>query len=238
MVGQRYWQQAPGCPQVRSFVQAEALLLLPVPLSRQVSSPRDLFKGAPNLLSQSASCLCSPLSPFLELGPGPEHPGMQRGWQENIANFLFLVSSWRDWKIQHSHALDLLLQGWAWYGRSNWQTSLLPSSALHTILTLPPLLLLPHPPLHLLSALTFLILSIIKKPKVLWDSLVTFAILYWENWYNERLSDIMRTYLMWNCYHRHFTDLENWGPERLRSLPKITHLVESRIGIWTREAWL
>lgn len=69
---------------------------------------------------------------------------------------------------------DLLLH-WAWCGRRNQLTLLLLSSALlHTVLT-------PSSPPCALPAPTFLILCIIKWPRVLWDPLILFAILCWGN---------------------------------------------------------
>lgn len=72
----------------------------PVSLPRPISSSKGLFKGAslPPQPSTAASCL----SPFLELGPGF---GTQacRGWKENIASFLLVISPQGDWKI-HRHS--------------------------------------------------------------------------------------------------------------------------------------
>lgn len=93
--GRLHCQQAPGCPQS----WASTAKALP-PLVQAGSSSRGLFKGAapPPPPSTSASCP----SPFLELGPGT---GTQacRGWKENIASFLLVISPWGDWKMQHSH---------------------------------------------------------------------------------------------------------------------------------------
>lgn len=79
-------QQAPG-----SFVQAEALL-----------PGRFLFQRP------SQRCfLLHPSHPLFFPGAWtkpPGHPGLQQGWKENTASFLWVVSPRGDWKIQHSHS--------------------------------------------------------------------------------------------------------------------------------------
>lgn len=108
----------PGPPGLNS-VWAGALILQEPP-PRQAISARGLFKGASRPIPPT------PTPHPWSLAQAPGHPGMQRGWKESAANFLLVVSQ-GGWKIQHSQ--DLLLWGWAWCGRRNWQT-LLRSSTL------------------------------------------------------------------------------------------------------------
>lgn len=104
------------------------------------------------------------------------------GHQEYIANFLLVVSPWEDWKIQHSHshpgpaaaaAAAAAGLGLVWEKKPADFTSLPPSS--------PVLCSDPHSSPHPFPAPTFLIFSIIKWPRVLWDPLILFAVLYWGN---------------------------------------------------------
>lgn len=111
---------------------------------------------------------------------------MRRGWKENIADFLLVVSPWGDGKIRHSHVQDLPSTGpgtgLGLVGEGAGRLHSTPpvicpsycSDSPTSPVTPPPL---PRP----LPAPTFLILTIIKRPRVLWDPLILFAILYWRN---------------------------------------------------------
>ena len=139
--------------------------------------------------------------PFLGCGPGPWAPRHSEG-KRKTASFLLVDSLLGRWEyLPNDTVIPRTCCSGAGFGVGEGADGL---DSTHHILCphLQRYSVTPRPLPTLPPSFSSRVLS--KGPLVL-----LFALLYWRNWYHERLSDIRRMYLILSCYCPQFTHVEN-----------------------------